>query len=157
MAYVKTNWADGQAPALSAANMNKIEQGIFDASATADSAKTTAESIINTMADYIVDEGADGLWTYRKWNSGKVEAWAVYPFGSASWNVWNNPIRYMDKTINIPSGIFASAPTMMATSPSNQYWIANCEASSDVAASMRIASVASTAMATSANIYAWTN
>ena len=107
--------------------------------------------------DFITEEGDSGLWHYRKWNAGKVEAWTTYPFVSASWNTWNNPIKYMDKSINIPSGIFATTPTMMATSPSNQYWIANCVASSEIAASMRIASVASSAMATSANIYAWTD
>lgn len=30
MAYNKTNWVNGQAPALSAENLNKIEEGIFN-------------------------------------------------------------------------------------------------------------------------------
>ena len=30
MSYTKTNWVDGTAPAISAANLNKIEQGIYD-------------------------------------------------------------------------------------------------------------------------------
>lgn len=25
--------------------------------------------------DYIVDQGTSGIWTYRKWNSGKIELW----------------------------------------------------------------------------------
>lgn len=30
MAYVKTNWVNDSAPAINAANLNKIEQGIYD-------------------------------------------------------------------------------------------------------------------------------
>ena len=30
MAYTKTNWVNGSAPAINAANLNKIEQGIAD-------------------------------------------------------------------------------------------------------------------------------
>ena len=29
MAYIKTNWVNGQAPALSAENLNKMEEGIY--------------------------------------------------------------------------------------------------------------------------------
>lgn len=25
--------------------------------------------------DYIVEQGTSGIWTYRKWNSGKIELW----------------------------------------------------------------------------------
>lgn len=28
-----------------------------------------------TPADYVIEEGASGSWKYRKWNSGKIEAW----------------------------------------------------------------------------------
>ena len=30
MAYSKTNWVNGSAPALSAENLNKIEEGIYN-------------------------------------------------------------------------------------------------------------------------------
>lgn len=107
--------------------------------------------------DYVLSKGSDTGWYYRKWKSGKVEAWVTYPFVSASWSTWSSPIRYMDKTLNIPSGIFDSTPNIIATSPSNQYWIVDAYASSATEGSMRIASVTSTAMATSAKIYAWTD
>ncbi len=38
MAYTKTVWVNGAAPAISAENLNKIEQGIYDAHALATSA-----------------------------------------------------------------------------------------------------------------------
>lgn len=27
--------------------------------------------------DYIVEQGTNGIWTYRKWNSGVVECWGL--------------------------------------------------------------------------------
>jgi hypothetical protein len=28
-------------------------------------------------ADYIIQQGVNGIWTYRKWNSGMAECWAT--------------------------------------------------------------------------------
>jgi len=36
MAYTKTNWVNGQAPAINATNLNKIEKGIYNAHVRAD-------------------------------------------------------------------------------------------------------------------------
>ena len=36
---------------------------------------------LNLVADYVVEQGTSGIWTYRKWNSGIAECW----FQSASW------------------------------------------------------------------------
>lgn len=107
--------------------------------------------------DFITEEGDSGIWHYRKWNAGKVEAWAVYPFVSATPSVWVSPVRYMDKSITIPSGIFSTIPNMTASARSNQYWVVDCVASSETAASMRIATLASSAMTSETNIYAWTD
>ena len=109
------------------------------------------------VADYVVEQGTSGDWAYRKWNSGKVEAWAHITFDSASWTVWASPVRYMDKTVTIPSGIFNSGPRIIAGSGNNQYWVVNCAASSATSFGMRLATVASSAMATTVRVYAWTD
>lgn len=122
------------------------------------SAKKTIYKIIEKLStDYIVSEGTLGSWKYRKWKSGKVEAWVAYTFASASWDAWSSPVRYMDKTLTFPSGLFDSAPSLIATSPSNQYWVVHAYASSATAGSLRFATVSQTAMATNARIYAWTD
>ena len=108
-------------------------------------------------APYVIEEGNSGIWHYRKWSNGRTEAWASYSFISASWNAWVAPIRYMDKTLNFPSGLFSSTPTMVASSASNQYWVVDAYASDATQGTMRLATVSQTAMATSARIYAWTN
>lgn len=33
---------------------------------------------ISVPVDYIVEEGTDGIWTYRKWNSGIAECWGTH-------------------------------------------------------------------------------
>ena len=109
------------------------------------------------VTDYVKEFGTKGVWSYRKWNSGKTEAWCTYSFASASWTVWTSPIRYMDKTINIPDGIFSDTPNVTVTSASNQYWVVGCTATASTTASLRLATVASSAMATAVKIYAYTN
>ena len=32
----------------------------------------------DTLADYVVDQGTSGIWTWRKWNSGISECWGLY-------------------------------------------------------------------------------
>lgn len=44
-----------------------------------------------TLKDYIVDEGASGIWTYRKWNSGIAECW-----GQKSQLVSSNNVENID-------------------------------------------------------------
>ena len=106
-------------------------------------------------ADYVTEEGTSGVWKYRKWNSGKIEAWGTIDFASASWSTWASPVKYMDKTYSIPSGIFSATPTTIAITSSNQYWVVGCAATSTTAGSIRFATVASSAMATRINIYAY--
>lgn len=46
MAYTPTVWKDGQAPALNAENLNKMEQGIAGAQQTAEEAKKAVNNVI---------------------------------------------------------------------------------------------------------------
>jgi hypothetical protein len=108
------------------------------------------------QADAVYETGTTNGWHYRRWSSGIVEAWTSQSFSSASWSVWASPVRYMDKTVTIPAGIFSSAPNIIATSPSNQYWVVGATASSATSITLRLATVASSAMATAVKIYAYT-
>lgn len=74
MAYTKTAWVNGTAPALSAENMNKIETALYNNDASITALETTASA----TADYVVEQGTSGMWTYRKWNSGVMECWGTY-------------------------------------------------------------------------------
>lgn len=65
------------------------------------------------IADYVVEQGNDGIWTYRKWDSGMVECWAHTSFSTnitvAVGNIYYNP-RFT--TVYFPNNLFIAAPTV---------------------------------------------
>jgi hypothetical protein len=71
--------------------------------------KTILDS--NNTADYVVDQGTSGIWTYRKWNSGVAECWGIYTMTSACTKAWG-ALYYSDTLaprINYPF-TFTSRP-----------------------------------------------
>lgn len=102
MAYTKTQWVNGQAPAIDADNLNKIENGIYSNTVKLDS-----------ITDYIEEEGTSGIWTYRKWNSGIAECWGSYRYNqSYTWTTWGSIYVTNGETFRqaYPQGLFVSAP-----------------------------------------------
>ena len=78
--------------------------------------KTLSKILTNLVAlntDYIVEEGTSGVWRYRKWKSGKIEAWGYQTYSSIAINLTSAAFGgYRSDVINmaIPSGIFTIAP-----------------------------------------------
>lgn len=65
--------------------------------------------------DYITEESTDGIWTYRKWNSGIAECWGTSNQKNvAATTRWPNASMYYGILTNVsfPSGLFTSAPTI---------------------------------------------
>lgn len=75
------------------------------------------------MKDFIKEQGTSSSWYYRKWNSGKIEAWRTYNAGSQTPSQWvAGSWYYKDIDIAIPSGIFSSAPNhTVATNNGSDY------------------------------------
>ena len=46
--------------------------------------ENTTWSLMSSEYDYVVEEGTDGMWTYRKWYSGIAECWGNKSFPSAT-------------------------------------------------------------------------
>ena len=69
-----------------------------------------SKQIPSAIADYIVEEGTDGDWTYRKWNSGIAECWGLHNKTTAVNTSWGNLYRSGDITMYFPSGFFNVAP-----------------------------------------------
>ena len=64
--------------------------------------------------DYITEEGTDGIWTYRKWNSGIAECWGTSnQTNVAATTKWPNASMYYGILTNVsfPSGLFTSTAT----------------------------------------------
>lgn len=75
------------------------------------------------MKDFIKEQGTSSSWYYRKWNSGKVEAWRTYNAGSLTPTQWIAGAWYVkDFDVAIPSGIFSAAPNhTVATNNGSDY------------------------------------
>lgn len=70
-------------------------------------------------ADYIVDSGTSGIWTWRKWNSGISECFGAKSFTSAVTSAWGALYQSAAQTENYPSGLFNAAPTVIASPSGN--------------------------------------
>ena len=63
------------------------------------------------MADFVVTNGVSGNWQYRKWKSGKTEAWYTGSVSCSAATAVNSVYR-SSYSLSIPSGIFSSAPNV---------------------------------------------
>lgn len=61
---------------------------------------------VTAAADYVVDEGTSGIWTYRKWASGVAECWGTTSVASTSYASGGNK----NITQSLPSGLFIRSP-----------------------------------------------
>ena len=86
--------------------------------------KQSLTHFTQAMADYIVEQGTSGIWTYRKWNSGIAEFWGYYSKTvaiSASGHVAITPPAFPFTTAN-PS-VFVSYQTVLSTGTGTDiYW-----------------------------------
>ena len=66
----------------------------------------------NKIIDFPIEEGTDGIWSYRKWHSGIAECWGLYPItGVAITTPWGSlyetATNYQQQ---FPKGLFVNAP-----------------------------------------------
>ena len=67
-------------------------------------------------ADFILEQGTSGMWTYRKWNSGISEAWGESSLTVATQTAYGNGF-YNGSVINhtLPNGLFNARPMVVAS------------------------------------------
>ena len=70
------------------------------------------------LADFIVEQGTSGIWTYRKWNSGIAECWGTYTDNRSSTQFTSTGNIFYRTVTNLgfPTSLFNSAPTVNLTS-----------------------------------------
>ena len=71
--------------------------------------KTDLKNILDEVlpscaVDYVVEQGTSGDWKYRKWNSGKAEAW-VNSSATIAISTASGSIYFGNTSISIPSAI----------------------------------------------------
>lgn len=65
---------------------------------------------------YIVEEGRDGIWTYRKWSSGKSECWGTFTQDNVAVDgTWGALFQSREYTISLPRGLFIEEPLFGVT------------------------------------------
>ena len=60
--------------------------------------------------DYVIEQGTNSNWKYRKWKSGIVEAWKTDVTNKTITNA-EGALYWADYNISIPSGLFSQTPT----------------------------------------------
>lgn len=68
--------------------------------------------------DYIIEQGQNGIWTYRKWNSGIAECWGVSSGTTSITTSWYQANMYVSDNVlceKYPDSLFISQPTIQAT------------------------------------------
>lgn len=70
MAYTKTVWVNNQAPAINADNLNKIEQGIFDADAGVTAANSNVAALTTEVGKKTVSYAIQVTLTSAGWSGG---------------------------------------------------------------------------------------
>ena len=105
------------------------------------------------MVDFVTEEGAESGWYWRKWKSGKVEAWGTTSASATTGSSWGS-LYYSDQSFAIPSGIFSSDPIRgYVSSRNNQWWAVGISSMSASSVSFRMAKPTSSSQAISVCIY----
>lgn len=79
-----------------------------------------------TQSDWIVEQGINGIWMWRKWQSGLAECWGQYSYTSSTSTVWSAPLYYSDSVSAQPYPFtFKSIPMEWASvdSSTNALWL----------------------------------
>ena len=66
------------------------------------------------FTDYVTDQGTSGSWRYRKWNSGKIEAWYESTVSSGTTHTQIGSVYRGTWSLSIPTAIgFSSVPKLI--------------------------------------------
>lgn len=82
--------------------------GILKASNGTVSTAVSGTDYAPPAADYIVQQGTSGIWTYRKWSSGVAECWGTQTVTNATFAAWGSAYSYDVPTVAFPSGLFTA-------------------------------------------------
>ena len=62
-------------------------------------------------ADYVVEQGTSGIWTYRKWSSGIAECFGAQSYSNISVSTaWGSVYESAGQKLSFPAGLFTAAP-----------------------------------------------
>ena len=65
-------------------------------------------------SDYVIEQGTDGIWTYRKWESGIAECWGLKTETVQMTSNYGGAY-YGQSSVNFPTSLFITEPILTAT------------------------------------------
>lgn len=87
---------------------------------------------ISNLADYIVEQGVSGIWTYRKWASGIIECWGQTNIGAVgitntTGGQYYSNTQYLDypSLANQVDHVSLSAYSDVTVYTLSEYWLAD--------------------------------
>lgn len=117
-------------------------------------------SAVITPVDYVIEQAPSGNWRYRKWHSGRVEAWFNNSITMSATTAQGNLYR-RSATLAIPSGIFTIAPCVIVGSQTSDNTIVSVKGSASSATSISITDYRtnqnSSTQSRAIRVYAWQN
>ena len=104
MAFSKKTYTSGQT-AITADNLNAIQDELIRVGGAG----------TLPVADYVIEQGTSGSWTYRKWNSGFAECWthSAITVRGAHWADVLGGYGY-SIILNFPQNLFTNVTTVIA-------------------------------------------
>lgn len=123
--------ADTLAKFDSTAHMNSTDMTTTEVSDFVDELDAQGSS----LADYVAEQGTDGIWTYRKWNSGIAECWGTYTWTNTEWSAWGNLQEGTGSYTNYPTSLFNATPYLQCTVSPTSVGLAGIELWSGASAS----------------------
>ena len=107
---VKTEW-NVLSDRYEGMELGTLSTTLADALGINSSLSTSGSGGSGSGVNYIVEEGTDGIWTYRKWYSGIAECWGYIPVASISTSTSYGALYYgSQKTQAFPTGLFIDFP-----------------------------------------------
>ena len=95
---------------------------------------TVAET---AAADYVIESGSSGGWTYKKWKGGSYQAFGIFEITPTSSTVNATLYRTNNMTISLP---FAISSAIVSGTAVGHYWITNGGISGNSAITLRLMS-----------------
>ena len=76
------------------------------------------------VRDVVIEEGASGIWNYRKWNSGIAECWGKYTEESLNCGKNNSGGFYFSDAVIValPANLFSQDPVVVCDGGSHNYF-----------------------------------
>lgn len=114
----------------------------------------------STLADYVTEQASSGNWRYRKWHSGRVEAWFNDSITMSATTAQGSLYR-RSATLAIPTGIFSIAPGVIVGSQTSDNTIVSVKGSASSETSISITDYRtnqnSSTQSRAIRVYAWQN